>query len=204
MTGEGTHSAGSSFLDLTDPNRQESLDAIKSLLGLPDVENTSGWTATSARLLALDCAVITSRTRSSTMSEAERRLFDELIREARRLTLHGQHQDLDFVQGEITKLIRSQANPQAREVWISGAEALVPSPFRAAQISVESTLLMDTRRDRDERQSSEFRLRQRLVTRLAEGAAESRSEAVVDGDGGQIAAIRSGKRPVNRIGRHTA
>ena len=193
MTGKGTHSAGSSYLDLTDPNRQESLDAIMSLLGLPDVENTSGWTAISARLLALDCAVITSRTRSTTLSEAERRLFDELIREARRLTLQGQHQDLDFVQSEITKLIRSQANPQAREVWISGAEALVPSPFRAAQISIESTLVMERQRDRGERRPTEFRLRDRLLARLADGAAESGSPAVADSPSSQISAIRAGR-----------
>ena len=193
MTGKGTHSAGRSYLDLTDPNRQESLDAIISLLGLPDVENTSGWTATSARLLALDCAVITSRTRSATMSEAERRLFDELIREARRLTLQGQHQDLDFVQSEITKLIRSQVNPQAREVWISGAEALVPSPFRAAQISIESTLVMESQRDRGERRPTEFRLRDRLLARLAAGAAESGSPAVADSPSSRISAIRAGR-----------
>lgn len=122
-----------------------------------------GWSPESARLFSIDVAMLASRRLWSSLDTRERRELSDALQEARRLVVDGHDDELGYLQTALeSHLVRSPL----RCVWLTALNALLPSPFRASEATLEAMISLEA-----DKLSQPLRsmLRQRLRARLEEG-----------------------------------
>lgn len=123
----------------------------------------AGWSLESARLFSIDVAMLALRRLWDSLEVRERQELSDALQEARRLVVDGHDEQLGYLQTALeSHLIRSPL----RGVWLTALNALLPSPFRAAEATLETVMPVNL-----EDVSGPFRdmLRERLQARLVEG-----------------------------------
>lgn len=146
-----------------EPVSATSLPNIKRLIGM-DVEIADvGWDKEPARLFAIDAALLALRRCSTELSEPERQALARILQEARRIAIDGRDSELGYLQNELEPYL---AQSKSRWVWLTALNALLPSPFRAAETAVQAILLLEEPNVGDDIVEA---LRQRLRARLGEG-----------------------------------
>lgn len=126
------------------------------------------WTEESARLFALDCALVTMRRLLPWLSDAEATMIGIRLNEARRLAVAGREVELGYVSEEMVKMLTESMGTRSRQVWLVALEALLPDPHRAARIACESAIIVDRDCGAETHPSIESRLRERFSARINE------------------------------------
>jgi len=147
-------------------HRQESLSEVKKLIEMRSEETDDGWGRESARLFAIDIALLTTRRHIDRLSAADSRLLMIKLNEARRLVVDDRDHDLEWVQGEFEPYLRHAVSTGARPVWLTALNAMLPSPYRAAVAALTAALSASA----DQIDELSAILGQRLRARLGEGA----------------------------------
>ncbi|MEX0865524.1 MAG: hypothetical protein WD269_11750 [Acidimicrobiia bacterium] len=147
-------------------HRQESLAEVKKLIEVRSEETDDGWGRESARLFAIDIALLTTRRHFDRLSAADSRFLMVKLNEARRLVVDDRDHELGLVQGEFEPYLKHVVSPGARVVWLTALNALLPSPYRAAVAALTAALTASP----DQIEDLSAILGQRLRARLGEGA----------------------------------
>lgn len=145
-----------------EPVSATSLPNIKRLIDMEVELSDVGWDTEPARLFAIDTALLALRRSATQLSELERQALVGILQEARRLAINGRDGELGYLQNDLEPFL---AQSTSRWVWLTALNALLPSPFRAAETAVQAVLLEDP----DGRDDIGEVLRQRLRARLGEG-----------------------------------
>lgn len=148
---------------------QEAGSALSDIMHLIDMGagvHSDGWQRESARLFAIDAAVMVTRRYSSRLSETDRQVVMESLHEARRLVVAGRDVELAFIQSKLESHLATAEPGIVRQIWLVCMDTLLPSPFRAALVVARSALLSQTAGWTDISRL----LRERLVARLDEGS----------------------------------
>jgi hypothetical protein len=127
------------------------------------------WDETWARLFAIDCASIVYRLHVPAMDEAARDLIHRLLHQARKLTIGERQEELGSVERALMAGLRASSD-MTRPVWLIALNSLLPDPFRAAVITVESALASFGPRPNPRRDSVVESMRSRLLSRTEEAA----------------------------------
>jgi len=97
-----------------------------------------GWDAESARLFAIDTALVVLRVNLARLAELDRQVIANSLNEARRLVVDGRDRELGHIQHRFESRLSHSWSADARSIWLTAINALLPSPFRAAETAVES------------------------------------------------------------------
>ncbi len=127
------------------------------------------WDETWARLFAIDCASIIYRFHVPSMDEAARDLIHRLLHQARKLTINDRQMELGSVERALMAGLRSSSDV-TRPVWLVALNSLLPDPFRAALVTVESALASFGPRPSPRRDAVIESMRSRLLSRTEEAA----------------------------------
>ncbi len=127
------------------------------------------WDETWARLFAIDCASIIYRFHIPGMDEAARDLIHRLLHQARKLTINDRQVELGSVERALMAGLRSSSDV-TRPVWLVALNSLLPDPFRAALVTVESALASSGPRPNPRRDAVIESMRSRLLSRTEEAA----------------------------------
>jgi hypothetical protein len=146
-----------------EPYRYESLIEVKEMTGMGAEPVDDGWNAESARLFAIDVAMLMYKRDPAAMVELDRIALLGRLGEARRLVVEGKDGDLGYVQNEF-EVYLVRASNQARSIWLTAINAMIPSPFRAARACVEAAIALSDVGDLPER------IVDRLRARMEEGS----------------------------------
>lgn len=149
-----------------DPDGDSALSEIMQLLELRGGVPADGWNGESARLFAIDTAIMMVRRRANRLAEADRQAITARLHEARRLAVAGRDAELGFIQATLEVNLGLPGPGWARGVWLVSIDALLPSPFRAALIVARSALLARA----DASDDMVKVLRERLMARVEEGS----------------------------------
>lgn len=150
-----------------DPLHHDSLSTVKTLIEM-DVEAADvGWGEEPARLFSIDTAMLVLRRNVTRLDELDRQALSNRLHEARRLVIAGREGELGFLQNELESYLTHSWSSDARGIWITALNALLPSPYRAAETAVATALEVD--RAGSVSDLAEV-LRQRLRARLSEGS----------------------------------
>ncbi|MGD2101336.1 MAG: hypothetical protein PVG83_03810 [Acidimicrobiia bacterium] len=142
------------------------LTEIMHLIDMSAGVQSDGWHPESARLFAIDTAVMVVRRYSNRLTEAERQAVIAQLHEARRLVVAGRDKELGSIQSTLECHLATTEAGTVRQIWLVCIDALLPSPFRAALVVARSALLSQTAGWTDITKL----LRERLVARLDEGS----------------------------------
>lgn len=148
------------------PDPGTSLTEIMHLVDIGAGVASDGWHAESARLFAIDTAVMVTRRYASRLTESDRQTVIASLHEARRLVVSGRDDELGFVQSTLECHLAISEPGTARHIWLVCIDALLPSPFRAALVVTKNALMTQTAGWTDIAKL----LRERLVARLDEGS----------------------------------
>lgn len=127
------------------------------------------WDETWARLFAIDCASIIYRFHVPGMDEAARDLIHRLLHQARKLTIGERQAELGSVERALMAGLRASSD-MTRPVWLVALNSLLPDPFRAALVTVESALATFGPRPNPRRDAVIESMRSRLLSRTEEAA----------------------------------
>lgn len=127
------------------------------------------WDETWARLFAIDCASIIYRFHVPGMDEAARDLVHRLLHQARKLTIGERQEELGSVERALMAGLRASSD-MTRPVWLVALNSLLPDPFRAALVTVESALASFGPRPNPRRDAVIESMRSRLLSRTEEAA----------------------------------
>jgi hypothetical protein len=127
------------------------------------------WDETWARLFAIDCASIIYRFHVPGMDEAARDLIHRLLHQARKLTIGDRQEELGSVERALMAGLRASSD-MTRPVWLVALNSLLPDPFRAALVTVESALASFGPRPNPRRDAVIESMRSRLLSRTEEAA----------------------------------
>jgi hypothetical protein len=138
---------------------------LMEIAGLIEIDAVlDGWTRESARLFAIDTAMLACRQGQGQLADGEVRLVMEKLAEARRLVVDDRDSELEWV---LTALEPHLNRPgAARAVWATVLNSLLPCPYRAAVATCRAALVASPARV-DELSAI---MRDRLRARLEEGA----------------------------------
>lgn len=150
----------------TDQGAESALTELMHLVDAGVGMRSDGWHAESARLFAIDAAVMVTRRHSSLLAESDRQTALGRLHEARKLTVAGRDGELGFIQTTLESHLATAEPGHARQVWLVCIDALLPSPYRAALVVARTALLGQTAGWAD----ITTLLRDRLVARLDEGS----------------------------------
>jgi hypothetical protein len=150
----------------SEPDAHSVLSEIMYLVDARAGAPSDGWQPESARLFAVDAAILVLRRHSNQISEADRQTLMERLHEARRLTVAGRDNELGFIQTALESNLALAGPGWARQVWLISIDALIPSPFRAALVVARNALFTDANTSPGLARS----LRERLLARLEEGS----------------------------------
>jgi hypothetical protein len=150
----------------SEPDGPSALSEIMYLVDARAGAPSDGWHIESARLFAIDAAILVARRHSNRISEADRQTLMARLHEARRLTVAGRDDELGFIQTTLESNLALAKPGWARQVWLISIDALIPSPFRAALVVARNALFGEAEAPPDLVRS----LRQRLLARLEEGS----------------------------------
>ena len=149
-----------------DPNHDSTLGEIMHLVGMQFGVTAEGWNKESARLFAIDTAVMAIRRNVLALSETARQSLFAKLQEARALVVSGRDAELGFIQAALESFMSLSVPGRERRMWLTAIDALLPSPYRAALVSTKNALSLGTTEALAE--LSEH-LRERLLARLGEG-----------------------------------
>lgn len=131
-----------------------------------DVEPADvGWSEEPARLFSIDTAMLVLRKHGARLDEIERQGLSQRLHEARRLVVSDREAELDFIQRELEPYLAQARDAATRCIWLAAMNAMLPSPFRAAETAVATALKLDSP---DPADLTEV-LRERLRARMGEG-----------------------------------
>ena len=148
------------------PDREQCLNEIMHTLEMGAGTSTDGWCAESARLFAIDVAVMVVRRQVKLLGENDRQTLMGRLTEARRLVVGDRDYELGFLQAALESQLPILAPGPERRIWLTAIDALVPSPFRAALIVTRGALSQVPKPGVSRLPQV---LRERLVARLDEG-----------------------------------
>ncbi|HEX6300519.1 MAG TPA: hypothetical protein VF148_08660 [Acidimicrobiia bacterium] len=150
-----------------DPDQVTALTEIMHLVDMEPGVTSDGWSRQTARLFAIDTALVAVRRNMALMSEADRQSLVLLLQQARTLVTSRRDDELDFVQAALEAHLSQTAPGRERQVWLTAIDALLPSPYRAALVSTKSALSLGATEALVD--LAEL-LRDRLLSRLREGS----------------------------------
>lgn len=150
-----------------DPDQAAALTEIMHLVDMEPGVTSDGWSRQTARLFAIDTAMVAVRRNLALMSEADRQSLVLLLQQARTLVTAHRDDELDFVQAALEAHLSKTAPGRERLVWLTAIDALLPSPYRAALVSTKSALSLGATEALVD--LAEL-LRDRLLARLTEGS----------------------------------
>jgi hypothetical protein len=127
------------------------------------------WDETWARLFAIDCASIIYRFHVPGMDEAARDLIHRLLHQARKLTIGERQEELGSVERALMAGLRASSD-MTRPVWLVALNSLLPDPYRAAVVTVESALASFGSRPNPRRDAVIESMTSRLLSRTEEAA----------------------------------
>jgi hypothetical protein len=127
------------------------------------------WDETWARLFAIDCASIIYRFHVPGMDDSARDLIHRLLHQARKLTVADRQNELESVERALMAGLRASSDT-TRPVWLVALNSLLPDPFRAALVTVESALASFGPRPNARRDAVIDSMRSRLLSRTEEAA----------------------------------
>jgi hypothetical protein len=156
------------FLDLqNDPDQTTTLTQIMHLVDMQSGASSEGWNRETARLFAIDTAMVAAQRNMALISEADQQSVALLLQQAQALVIAGRHEELGSLQAALESHLAPTAPGRERQVWLTAIDALIPSAYRAALIVTKSALSLGaTEALADLAQI----LRHRLQTRLTEGS----------------------------------
>jgi hypothetical protein len=123
-----------------DPDEATALTEIMHLVDMAPGVTSDGWSRLTARLFAIDTAMVAVRRNMPLMSEADRQSLVLLLQQARTLVTSHRDDELDFVQAALEAHLSQTAPGRERQVWLTAIDALLPSPYRAASVATKSAL----------------------------------------------------------------
>lgn len=123
-----------------DPDRVTALTELMHLVDMEPGVTSDGWSRLTARLFAIDTAMVAVRRNLALMSDADRQSLLLLLHQARTLVSDHRDDELDFVQAALEANLSQTAPGRERQVWLTAMDALLPSPYRAALVSTKSAL----------------------------------------------------------------
>jgi hypothetical protein len=146
----------------------DSLEPICAMLHT-DRHLLGTWDETWARLFAIDCASIIYRFHVPGMDEAAHDLIHRLLHQARKLTTGERQEELGSVERALMAGLRASSDV-TRPVWLVALNSLLPDPFRAAVVTVESALSTFGPQPNPRRDAVIESMRNRLLSRTEEAA----------------------------------
>lgn len=158
----GTQGLGRKSAEL---HRVESLTEVRHLIDehLDDLDD--GWSAETARLYAIDVAMVVTRRHLGFLTDQDRQLLVVKLNEARRLVIDHRAAELEWIQLEFESHLGRGSSLQTRPVWLTAINAMLPSPYRAAVTAAAAALTLHPAEIDDLAGA----LRDRLRARLGEG-----------------------------------
>ena len=153
------------------PHRAASPDTLAPICELLDTERhlLGTWDGTWARLFAIDCASIIYRFLVPGMDDVGRDLVHRLLHQARKLTVSERQSELGSVERALMGGLRASSDI-TRAVWLVALNSLLPDPFRAAVVTVESAIEAFGPRPNPRREAAIESMRNRLVSRTEEAS----------------------------------
>ncbi len=148
-------------------NQRSTLSEIMHHVDMRSGVTSEGWNAETARLFAIDIAMLVLRRNILVLAEVDRQTLSYQLQEARSLVVAGRDSELGFIQAALETHLGLSDTSQERRLWLTAIDALVPSPFRAALIATRNALTLGTTEA-----VADFSalLRDRLLARLGEGS----------------------------------
>jgi hypothetical protein len=114
----------------------DALRAVADRLGV-DWRTVPGWDATSARLFAIDCALVVYRNCLPDLrDQAQGQIYRSLI-ESRRLVVAEREVELGAIENALVTGLQA-ASAADRQVWLVALNAIIPDPLRAALAAVDA------------------------------------------------------------------
>lgn len=150
-----------------DPDHDSALVEIMHLVEMRFGSTNAGWHPESARLFAIDVAMTVIRRNASSIAESDRQTLVSRLHEARTLVVGNRDGELGFIQSALESQLPTSKNPRERRLWLTGIDALIPSPYRAALISTRNALSLGATGTFTDLAAV---LRDRLTARLDEGS----------------------------------
>lgn len=150
-----------------DADRGVTLTEIMHLVDVEPGVTSDGWSRETARLFAIDTAILAARRNLALMSEADRQSLLLLLQQARAVVTAQRDDELGFVQAALEAHLGMTAPGRERQVWLTAIDALIPSPFRAALVVTRNALALGTTETLVDLAQL---LRDRLLARLTEGS----------------------------------
>ena len=142
---------------------ETSLDKIKQLLSMDIGDFDPGWDREPARLFSIDVAMLVVHRLWDDLDVDERHELTDALQGARRSVMEGNDSHLDSLQASLEPHL---AHTSHRGIWLTAMNALLPSPYRAAEATLCSALGAGTTAAPD---SFSRAVSQRLEARLGEG-----------------------------------
>jgi hypothetical protein len=155
-----------------DDNRSDHDSNLSEIMHLVDMQfgiTSEGWNTETARLYAIDIAMLVLRRNVLVLAEVDRQTLTYQLQEARTLVVGGRDRELGFLQAALESHLNLARGPQERRLWLAAIDALLPNPYRAALVSTKNALCEDT----DALAEFSNLLRDRLLARLGEGSLNS-------------------------------
>ena len=149
----------------TDPYWEESLAFVRMATGA-GVEASNGWHQESARLFAIDAALVVLKSSLPQLEELDRQVIVNSLNEARRLVVDDRDGELGHLLYQLETRLTHSWSLGARPIWLTAMNALLPSPYRAAQATVELAYRIV---GQDSDHLAEV-LAERLMARVGEGS----------------------------------
>jgi hypothetical protein len=153
------------------PHRGVAPDTLDPICELLETERhlLGTWDETWARLFAIDCASIIYRFHVPGMDDTCRDLIQRLLHQARKLTVGERQSELGSVERALMAGLRASSD-LTRVVWLVSLNSLLPDPFRAALVTVESAIEAFGPRPNPRREAVIESMRSRLVSRTEEAS----------------------------------
>jgi hypothetical protein len=160
--------------DGTDDRGSERASNLTEIMHLVDMQfgmSAEGWNTETARLYAIDIAMLVLRRNVLVLAEVDRQTLTYQLQEARCLVVSGRDSELGFLQAALETHLALARGPQERRLWLAAIDALIPDPYRAALVSTKDALSAGT----EALAEVSTLLRDRLLARLGEGSLHSES-----------------------------
>ncbi|MCI0425537.1 MAG: hypothetical protein L0Z47_06760 [Actinobacteria bacterium] len=142
--------------------RASGLAEVAGLIEMDPLDK--GWNRESARLFAIDAAMLACREGGSLLGDAELRQMLLKLGEARRLVVDDRDYELEWLLDELLPYLAHSS--ATRPTWATVMNALLPCPYRSAVATCRGVLVAHPR----EAETLSSILRDRLRARLDEGA----------------------------------
>jgi len=162
-------------LDYEAHDKGSDLDStLTEIMHLVDVQpgvTSEGWNRETARMYAIDVAMMVLRRHLLALTEVHRQTLTYQLQEARSLVMSGRDGEIGFIQAALESHLSLAQSTEERRLWLTAIDAFLPSPFRAALVSTRNALALGG----SELAGFADQLRERLLARLGEGSLHTES-----------------------------